>query len=310
MTKTRAGWSVVAMVVAMAAASTSAQERAVFTLSTPSLQIGNVEAAENVPPITGAPFTADAATEFTQTLSDGNRIEQRFSTSIARDTKGRTRREQQMALVGPLSVLRLTTEPKNAAAGAGGRGRAVWTSAAPSNEPQRYVVITDPVEHVSYTLYEQTREALRSPALIVQRREDLNTATLKLKRAEADGAGASRGPVVQDLGTRQIEGVNATGTRTTNTIPAGEIGNLAPINLVTERWFSAELGMAVLITRSDPRSGDTVYRLTNIVRAEPPPDLFTVPSDYKLVDSLDERKLQELKKLQEGGRGAGGRGFK
>ena len=42
--------------------------------------------------------------------------------------------------------------------------------------------------------------------------------------------------------------------------------------------------MAVLITRRDPRSGDTVYRLTNIVRAEPPPDLFTVPSDYRIVD--------------------------
>jgi len=308
MTKTRAGWWVVATIAAIAVAATSAQERAVFTLATAGWQVGNAD-GENVPPITGAPFSADATTEFTQTLSDGNRIEQRFSTSIARDNRGRTRREQQMALVGPLTVLRLTTGPKNAAAGAGGRGRGVWTSAAPSNEPQRYVVITDPVEHVSYTLYEQTKEALRSPALIMQKVEALNTAAINLKRAEAERAGA-RGPVVEQLGTRQIEGVSATGVRTTNIIPAGEIGNLAPINLVTERWFSNELGMAVLITRSDPRSGETAYRLTNIVRAEPPPDLFTVPSDYKVVDSLDERKMQELKKLQESGRGAGGRGFK
>ena len=69
--------------------------------------------------------------------------------------------------------------------------------------------------------------------------------------------------------------------------------------------------MAVLITRRDPRSGDTVYRLTNIVRAEPPPDLFTVPSDYRIVDlqkrvdearrQLDEKKIradQEIKKLE------------
>ena len=54
--------------------------------------------------------------------------------------------------------------------------------------------------------------------------------------------------------------------------------------MVTERWFSKELQMAVLITRRDPRAGDTVYRLTNIVRAEPPPDLFTVPPDYRVVD--------------------------
>ena len=40
--------------------------------------------------------------------------------------------------------------------------------------------------------------------------------------------------------------------------------------------------MAVLITRRDPRSGDSVYRLRNIVRAEPPSDLFTIPSDYQV----------------------------
>ena len=90
----------------------------------------------------------------------------------------------------------------------------------------------------------------------------------------------------------------------TTTIPAGQIGNLNPINLVTERWFSKDLQMAVRITRRDPRSGDTVYRLTNIVRSEPPPDLFTVPSDYRIVDmgkKLDDAKVQferELKKLE------------
>ena len=97
----------------------------------------------------------------------------------------------------------------------------------------------------------------------------------------------------------------------TTTIPAGQIGNLNPINLVTERWFSKDLQMAVLITRRDPRSGDTVYRLTNIVRTEPPPDLFTVPSDYRVVDlqkqvdslklQLEERKIkaeQEMKKFE------------
>jgi len=40
----------------------------------------------------------------------------------------------------------------------------------------------------------------------------------------------------------------------------------------------------VLITRRDPRAGETVYRLTNIVRAEPNDSLFTVPPDYELRD--------------------------
>ena len=56
---------------------------AVFHVGT--TEIVNVEPMENVPAIAGAPFTAEATTEFTQMLSDGNRIERRFSTSLARD---------------------------------------------------------------------------------------------------------------------------------------------------------------------------------------------------------------------------------
>ena len=93
--------------VSLAAQDRAIEERKVEERKVVRWEVGNVEASENVPPITGAPFTADATTEFTQVLSDGNRIEQHYSTSIARDGRGRTRREQDMALVGPLSVLQL-----------------------------------------------------------------------------------------------------------------------------------------------------------------------------------------------------------
>src|SRR4029453_5623348 len=94
--------------------------------------------------------------------------------------------------------------------------------------------------------------------------------------------------------THHKEGVSAEGTRMTTTIPAGQIGNLNPINVVTERWFSKDLQKAVLITRRAPRSGETVYGLTNIVKAEPPPNLFGVPSDYRIIDLpkyLEQTKL-------------------
>jgi hypothetical protein len=68
--------------------------------------------------------------------------------------------------------------------------------------------------------------------------------------------------------------------------------------------------MAVLIRCRDPRSGDTVSCLTNIVRAEPPPDLFTVPSDYRVVDlskQIERVKAEvfekELKKVEKARRG-------
>jgi hypothetical protein len=33
---------------------------------------------------------------------------------------------------------------------------------------------------------------------------------------------------------------------------------------------------------SDPRFGETSYKLVNVVREEPAPDLFTVPQGYEL----------------------------
>ena len=84
----------------------------------------------------------------------------------------------------------------------------------------------------------------------------------------------------EDLGIQNIEGVSASGTRTTTVIPAGEIGNTQEIRVVSERWFSDELQVLVMTRHSDPRNGETVYRLTNILRAEPDQTLFTVPPDY------------------------------
>lgn len=81
----------------------------------------------------------------------------------------------------------------------------------------------------------------------------------------------------ENVGPQNIEGVMASGKRTTTRIPAGQIGNAQEIRIVSERWFSDDLEALVLTKRSDPRSGKTTYRLRNIVRAEPAPSLFLVP---------------------------------
>ena len=77
---------------------------------------------------------------------------------------------------------------------------------------------------------------------------------------------------------RSIEGVEAEGTRTTVTIPAGEIGNERAIEIVSERWYSPELQLVVMTRHSDPRLGETTYKLTNINRTEPAKTLFEVPA--------------------------------
>ncbi|MDQ3755816.1 MAG: energy transducer TonB [Acidobacteriota bacterium] len=88
--------------------------------------------------------------------------------------------------------------------------------------------------------------------------------------------------VKETLGKQSIEGVEAEGTRTTMTIPAGAIGNERSINIVSERWYSPELQLVVMSKHSDPRFGETIYRLTNINRSEPSRTLFEVPADYTL----------------------------
>jgi hypothetical protein len=94
-----------------------------------------------------------------------------------------------------------------------------------------------------------------------------------------------RRTISQDsVGTQLINGVQAEGHRTIETIPAEAEGNDRPITVVSETWFSPELKLTVLNKRSDPRSGDTIVQMLNLSRAEPDPSLFTVPADYSMVD--------------------------
>jgi len=100
----------------------------------------------------------------------------------------------------------------------------------------------------------------------------------------------------ESLGTQLIEGVSAEGKRTVETIPAGAIGNDSPIEIISESWYSPELGMVVKSRHNDPRSGENLYQLTNIRRGEPSPDLFQVPVDYTIKESQIKHEVREIKK--------------
>jgi hypothetical protein len=98
------------------------------------------------------------------------------------------------------------------------------------------------------------------------------------------GPVGGQAPEEKSLGTQTIEGVEAAGTQTTVTIPAGAIGNEQPIKIVSEQWYSPALQVVVLSKRSDPRTGEMVYRLTQLDRGEPAAALFQVPTDYTIKD--------------------------
>ena len=80
------------------------------------------------------------------------------------------------------------------------------------------------------------------------------------------------------------------------TIPAGEIGNEREINIVNERWYSPELQTVIMSKNSDPRMGETLYKLTNIKRGDPHPSLFQVPSDYTVV--TEDPPMRLMRKIE------------
>ncbi len=211
--------------------------------------------------VKGAPFSAVAVSETTQTLADGNHINRKTQTNLFRDSQGRFRKEVTLPAIGPLAA---------------------------SGQPHSFIEISDPVAGTSYVLEPDQKVARQMAGHMGM------GAGVKVKTNGGPGGPgnvvyrnfktelANANAKTESLGTQTIDGVNAEGTRTTRTIPAGEIGNESPITVVAERWYSADLQMDVKSTHSDPRFGNTTYTLTNIQRAEPAATLFAVPSDYTI----------------------------
>ncbi len=221
-------------------------------------------------PVKGAPYSATITIKSLRTLADGNHIAQTTTGTTARDSQGRTRQE------APLP-----------------------TGNTPTEAP-RLVFILDPETHTSYVLNltDKTANKFSMPSPSVQ------TSSLVAREAgtyslQGGGVATISGSLPQlafavapmdeqvsseKLGSETVEGLHLTGMRTTRTIPATQVGNAEPINIVTEIWTSSELKTVVYSKLSDPLTGEQIFQLSNIVRSEPDPSLFAVPADFQIVD--------------------------
>jgi hypothetical protein len=204
--------------------------------------------------VAGAPYSAQASTQFTQTLADGTHIQRSNTAIVARDSQGRTHSEQTVSSIGRL--------------------------AASGGTPKTTVFIHDPVASMSYVL-DSTAHTVRQMQ-ISQHGRGAGAQTAGAK-PHGRGGPANANATTEELGTQVIQGLNATGKRVTRTVAAGAAGNDRAIQVTTETWYSPDLQMVVMSKTSDPRFGESVYQLTNITRAEPDPTMFTVPSGYTVV---------------------------
>jgi hypothetical protein len=228
-------------------------------------------------PVKGAPFCATIATEHTQIFSDGNRIHTSDNSSLCRDGEGRTRREAGLNLLG----------------------------AATQTSAPKLITIVDPVAGFRYMLDSESKTAHKVAIRSTPHAAGIKVAgpggtsekgeqVIMYQRfgtGDAGNAFFKKGgqtsdepaPTTESLGDQMIDGVHATGTRMTTTIPSGKMGNDQPILVTSERWYSPELKATVMTKHNDPWAGELKTQFTNVNTSEPDSSLFAVPSDYKVV---------------------------
>jgi hypothetical protein len=286
------------------------------------------EAGFEAKTVKGFPFTANGVTEFIQVLGNGQRIYRKSTSTIFRDFEGRTRREQTIDAIGPYASsghahqtitiadpVAGVTYVLNPADRTAVKTSVITHSSGESGATTASLATLGSGESGAKTVTVFATSAGGSEVKVVEGTsggvagglvhvgEAGKTVSKSTGVVVAGGGGSSAlyisegssNAKTESLGTQVIEGVQAEGTRTVVTIPAGSIGNDSPIEIISEKWYSPELGMVVRSKNSDPRSGDNIYQLTNIRREEPSASLFQVPADYTIKEG-GSIKIQTIKK--------------
>src|SRR5271167_2001184 len=203
-----------------------------------------------IPSLPDAPFTATVNTEWVRPLGDGSRITLKNHRLIARDKSGRIFQERRLLV----------------------------TDSGKQESAVTQTEITDPIAHAKYICKPQQRVCQLEEFQPLQ----------PLARASPTAAAAAQGKPgphpEESLGTQWMAGVETSGTRETEVIPAGAIGNDSPLLLKREYWYSKQLGLNILSLREDPRFGSQKFELSDIVAGEPDAKLFAPPEGSKILD--------------------------
>jgi hypothetical protein len=233
-------------------------------------------------PVVGKPMSGVEIHSTVQILADGTRIENKTTDNFYRDDQGRTRIERQdgesktvtvedpvggssAELHGGKMVRVFSTKGSGEHMGVGtGTGVSSGYAYSVSGDPAVATKQHAELGQLAYTSL-QLADKVKAEAVM----KDLTArkeAVAKEQRTE------------ENLGVEVVDTVSTQHTRTTTTIPQGQIGNDRPINIVSERWFSPDLQMLIKSVNKDPRFGETTYEMTNIVQSAQDPALFQVPA--------------------------------
>ena len=232
-------------------------------------------------PIKGAPFSAKLVFEINQTLANGVRVTKKSAAALFRDIDGRTRQEFLREGAPETVVI------NDNVAG-------VFYHLNMAHHTANKVNLMDEQLHREMEERHQKREHEERRQMEEHHRKHNEGIEkmkgLRLKRPEFESERK-----VESLGFQNVEGVQAEGTRVTITVPAETEDNDKPFEIVTEKWYSPELQIVVMGKQTDPRIGETVYRLTNINRSDPARSLFEAPADFTVIEEQDLEIKHERK---------------
>jgi hypothetical protein len=200
----------------------------------------------------GAPFQGERVTKTTMRLQDGSLLVREEHELLGRDADGRFFDES-------------------------------FQPAALGNTAHHFIV-ADPIAKRGVNWTEGSTTASVNPLQATTR---LNVAALPQDRRIETGQFPKDKTTVttDDLGSRVINGVVCTGTRTVTTLAAGAIGNSEPLQRSEEVWTSNDLQIVVAETDTSPMLGTRTVTMVSLECTAPPADRFNIPKGLAIKES-------------------------
>lgn len=199
-------------------------------------------------PIPEMPLTGKSNILWERTLPQGATIATHLQATLARDSQGRIYRER----------------------------RDFTPSESTTSTYIREILILDPVAGSRTTC-------------VAARKECIITSYMPRKHFTLPQPGWNRTQTRflsrENLGSDQVVGYNAEGTRDTVTIKAGVVGNDRTIVNTREFWYNTELQLNVKVIRLEPEFGKQTVWLSDAMQSEPEASLFLPPSGYAIRDA-------------------------
>ncbi len=275
-------------------------------------------------PVKGKPLFVEYITEHRQSFTDGNHIARATHSRLYRDGHGRIRRESELSVPGlpsgAASASFVTVADHQTGYGFVLNPQEMVAHRYELNRPAPSYVArlsaqsgpnhlmpggdNPPPSDSHWNLHNFIRRMhlsessnlggnARGPASGVVGEEAGYTAPPPM-RIEQPFLAAPNPVRTENLGEQVMLGYKVKGTRVITTLPAGQIGNDRPIDIVSEQWFSSELELVMRSLHRDPWAGEFTTTVTHLDRGEPSAELFDVPAGYKVVDAADDHEHHVL----------------